>query len=227
MPRFRFDFRLIEVEAELAALGEYLFALEAQLIYLRDQKRVQTLADLRQTGSEDDDVEIDLAHQELRLLVEHTYPKSFRGTFVVSLWAVYESGISEVADFLRRRIGATETLAELRRGSILRRAERYYKDVLGFPLHPDPGVWASLTELYAVRNAYAHANGRLSAMDAHVRETIDRLIGEQVGVSADLGDILLTEDYIRHVYSLVNAQVRDLVRRARAFASALPKHPSA
>ncbi len=109
MPKIHIDFRLTEIEYELWALGQFLEFLEPQIVYLRDQDASRTFAQLRESGWDHDEGEIQLAAQELSERQDYVVPRFMRGPFLVSLWACYEAAVGEVAESSsakgRKRLG--------------------------------------------------------------------------------------------------------------------------
>ena len=95
MPNFTPEWRLLEPRVDLQALGLYLDTVEQQLDFLRDQWRGRLNADLR-AATED---ESGWLQQESEIREAHV-TRLLRGGFIISLWASYESGVSEVANLL-------------------------------------------------------------------------------------------------------------------------------
>ena len=155
MPSFTPEWRLLDPVADLEALRLYLDTVEEQLAFLQDQWQVRLTADLKDATKD----ERDWLWHESQMREAHV-TKSLRGGFIISLWASYESGILDVADFLKDEKGLRLRLSDVR-GDLFNRARKYFDSVLVFPLHPDLNDWTPLQVLHDVRNTYAHANGRL------------------------------------------------------------------
>ena len=103
MPRFiiRPEWRLLDPRVDLEALEIYLTTVEQQLAFLRNQWRIRLTADLKDASNKD---ESDWLWHESRVR-ETLVTRSLRGGFIMSLWASYESGVLEVADFLKDKKG--------------------------------------------------------------------------------------------------------------------------
>ncbi|MGH7216845.1 MAG: hypothetical protein ACREIG_06380 [Nitrospiraceae bacterium] len=215
MPKLKIDLRLFEIDGEFTALGEYLEVLEHQLKFLKDQRTVQVQADLKVSGRDSDWTEVDIARQDLRYETEHVYPWAFRGSFVILLWALYETCVTEVAEFLQHRGRFELGLKDLRGDNFITRARKYFEHILRFPLHSDPTIWDRLDRLYLVRNAFAHAGGRLSMMNEKARRGVQNLIRDGHDLTEDIGDVLVGAHFARESYDLVSALARDLAKRAR------------
>ena len=209
------DFRFVEIDYELWALGEYLDALERQLPTIADEKRAQTHAYLQAEGLDWDDPEAALAFQELYEVVENVLPRFLRGPFLVTLWALYESAVTEIANYLRQQQNQALKLQDIR-GDFLDRARKYFDHVLGFPLCTDTRTWERLRMLMILRNALAHANGRVEAVSEQAREKIRNWTRMGVGVAIENGNLLFTEAFVRETYALVRESLAGLIERVRS-----------
>ena len=99
MPKIKItpEWRLLDPRVDLDALGRYLDTVEHQLALLQDQWKARLTADL--TDAPEDS---DWLWHEFEMTEAHV-TRSLRGGFIMSLWASYESGILEVADFLQKK----------------------------------------------------------------------------------------------------------------------------
>lgn len=182
------DLRLSDVEFELWALEEHLAALEESVTFLKAQDRIRTEARLREQGLADDEGEIQIALQEHDQRVNHVLPRYLRGSFLVALWAVFEAAVRDIADHLRHQKSREFRLGDLH-GNILDSGQKYFKHVLERELLPGTETAERLTRALILRNAYAHANGRLDAVYERDLPKIKKWIEGNVGVSEDHGFI--------------------------------------
>lgn len=213
---FVVDFRFVEIEYQLWALGAYLGLLEKELPNLGEQARLEVLERLREQKVKPDDPEVDIAFQELYELVDHVLPRSFRNSLLVAMWAIYESAINEVAVHLQKEMHSSLGLQDIRGKDPLVRARKYFDHVLKFPLCTDDRAWTRLEMLIVLRNAIAHANGQMSAISVDVRKKIEGWARQNIGICAD-ENLALSRGFLQETYSVVNESLRDLVKRARAF----------
>jgi hypothetical protein len=223
MARVRADLRFAEIEYELWALGEYLDALEVQIKFITDQKRVQTHADLQVQRLHGDGSEAGLVLQELSELMENVLRRFFRGPFLVTLWAVYEAAITQIAAHLQREQDQALALKDIRGHTFLERANKYFGHVVAVPLHLSESIGAKLEMLLVLRNAVAHGNGRLGAVSKEAQKKIKYWSQQDSGISEINGFLLLSDEFLRNSYQLVAESLRDLIRRIRE----LPRGPSA
>lgn len=216
MVKIHLDLRLIEIEYELWALGEFLNYMEPQIAHLADQDRVQTFAKLREAGWEHDETEVQLAIQELSERHDYVIPRFMRGPFIVALWACYEAAVSEIAVYRKRQQGATLDLRELRGDNFLTRARRYFDAVLDSALELDEARYHRLADLLAVRNALAHANGQRRGMSFEAWDRLTEILRRHDTPPDEYrGIVVLSAEYVRHAFEDINASARDLVNRAR------------
>src|ERR1043166_7942291 len=130
MTRFSVDLRLIEIEYELWALGQFLEFIEPQIQYLHDQDRIRTFAQLREAGWDHDEAELDLASQEIRERQQYVVPRFMRGPVIVALSACFQAGRTELANYKKRELDAPLSLNEIRAEDYLKQARRYFEAVL-------------------------------------------------------------------------------------------------
>src|SRR5215211_7083243 len=100
MPGFIIDFRFVEIEHELWALAEYNRMLEAQLPALENQEQQRLQQRIRDQQLDESDASIE--YQQHYDLIEHVLPRFFRGPVLVTLWAIYESAVNEIADYIKK-----------------------------------------------------------------------------------------------------------------------------
>lgn len=217
MPKLAFDLRLIEIEYELWALGHLRAILEQQIVTLREQDEEKTFAELRKSGWDHHEGDWQLASTEFSERQDYVIPRFMRGPFTVSLWACYESGVREVADFLSRRLSAPLRLADLRGESELAQFKKYFAKILGHPLDTSPDRLAFIEDLRRIRNALAHANGQRRAMTEEQWNRVADALRRRACPPDDYrGFIVLSERFAADAFEVVNSSLRELVARARA-----------
>lgn len=158
MTRMPIDFRYVEIEHELWALAQMLEVTEPTIERLAREAESSAIEHLKKNGLEDDEAEWDLAMQEVAEIRDYVLPRFMRASFVVSLWACFEAGVDVVARTRAAETGSPVRLGHLR-GDFFERARRYFDGWLRLPLEVDHARYERLVDLYAIRNALAHANG--------------------------------------------------------------------
>ena len=131
MPRISItpEWRLLDPRVDLEALGLYLDTVEQQLAFLRNQWRIRLAADLKDASNRTERNWL-LHESGVR---ETLVTRSLQGGFIMSLWASYESGILEVADFLKAKKDLRLRLSDVRGRDWFDQARKYFRQRLGIP----------------------------------------------------------------------------------------------
>ncbi len=212
MPRFKLDFRLLDVRAELPALRDSVATLERQLEFIAAQRKRQVEADIAELGPDPDPGEVQLALQELAYEVEHTYPRVYRGSLLTVMWATYESAIVQVAEFLQRKKGLDIALVDVRGAGVVERARRYFRKALHCELYTGKDRQSDCARIYLVRNVFAHVNGRLAGVKDNQRSVIENMV-EDGALREDLGYVVPTKEFLEFALDVIDGEVKGLVER--------------
>ena len=153
------DFRLLEVSMELSTLEKHLELIEAQIERGQEEAWSRREAKMMELES-DDEAEWSLIVQEYDYEVDFVLPRVLRNPFLVSLFAVYESTVTEIAKAMQQKKSAGISIDDLK-GDFLKHSKNYYGHVLQFQLSLSNDNWQRLMLLSDLRNAIAHTNGRL------------------------------------------------------------------
>ena len=109
----------------------------------------------------------------------------------------------------------------------LDKAERYYKEVIDFPLWKNPTDWNNLKTLVSLRNVIAHENGRFDTnvetnnekndekndekKRLQIREKIELL--EKQGIHISCGFLVVKNEFKNKIFESVDRQLRELINR--------------
>lgn len=210
MARLMVDFWALEIRLELTWLRSYLTEMERHLAALPGNP-----PEVLRNALDDPAEEVrHPAQQEWSALSEDAAPRIARGSYVVALYAAYESAVTELADKVRRRVGAELALEDIRGRSFTDRARIYFDKVLGIPLCPDAGRWSIVGEVTLVRHLFAHANGRVAALTPRGRRLVEAM--QQRGdARKSFGSILLESRYLNRALDTVDESLRDLIERTK------------
>src|SRR5271169_130595 len=152
------DLRFADVLYELSAAEQYIASFERQLPLLVKQERDNLIARINSEGLDNNDGETTLYQQEFYDLTENVLPRFFRGTIIVTVWAIFEAGVIDVAKQLKSEQNKTLDIDDLK-GDFLERAKKYFRHILNLPLNDSSKEWQHIKMLLVLRNAIAHCNG--------------------------------------------------------------------
>ena len=206
-----YDFRLIEIEVELGILEEQLEHIEEQI------KLGQTRAEEEfapNTPSEDES-DWDMRRQQYDYAIEVILPRIWQSPFLVSMFSVYETAVTEVAGLIKEKQGRQIGLDDRRR-DFLGRSKKFYKEVLQFKLSTNNERWKRLRVLYDLRNIVAHMNGRLEMVGQERRKKILKY----EGIKDSYDYLVVSGSFLRETFALVKDDVEDLVARYREWDTA-------
>lgn len=206
------DFRLLDVSLELFALEDHLEIIENQINRLSDSALIE-LEEYKLNGNlTPEDADWDQARLECDQRIECLFPRIFRGTFLVALYAVFETAVIEIAGLIQKAQKQEITLNDLR-GDFLNKANKYYKNILRFELYRDNKAWQRIRMLAELRNAIAHANGRLDMVKKESQKKFKNWEKQAVGIHSYDNYLLVDSDFAKVTFNMVRQFLNDLVER--------------
>jgi hypothetical protein len=206
------DFRLLDVSLELHALEDHYELIEKQISHLIHAEKVSLDEYWKKEKLTPEDPEWDFARQECDRKIEFLLPRFFWGPFIVSLYAVLETSVLEIARLIQQNQKQGIGINDLR-GDFLERAKKYYKNVIKFELCGDTNTWQRIKILAEVRHAIAHANGRLDMLNENTKKRIKALEKQNLGISSYYNYILLDSYFAKETFSKVRSLLKSLVDR--------------
>lgn len=220
MVKINIDFRLLDVSMELKALEDYLETMEKQIDHIAASEKLILEAAIREQNIRPSDPEWHFEHQDYYHRVEFLFPRFFRGPFLVSLYAVYEVSVTEIARLLQKEQGKAISIDDLRGDDFLDRAKKYYKHILNFELCTDNEAWQQIKMLSEVRNAIAHTNGRIEMLRGRSKEKILDWEKKRIGIDTQWGYIAVDRAFVERTFSKVQSSLGDLVQRYKEWDTA-------
>ena len=205
--KLKYDLRLLEVSMELSTLGTHLELIEDQVERGKATARSKMESETRDLEF-DDEADRDFLRQEYYHQVDFVLPRVLRNPFLVSLFAVYESAATEIANLIQHKKDVGVSIDDLK-GDILHRSKKYYEHILHFQLSKDNSNWQRLMLLSDLRNVIAHTNGRLDMVSKGKRDTILK----SGGVREELGCLVVDGDFLKETFALVKNDLEGLVER--------------
>ena len=213
MVKIDLDFRLLDVSLELYALEEYLDTMEKQIDHIAASEKLNLEAAIRNQKITPDDPEWHFEHQGYDNRVDFLLPRFFRGPFLVSLYAVYEASVTEIARLLQKGQCLGISIDDLRGDDFLDRAKKYYKHILNFEVCADNSAWQQIKMLSEVRNAIAHTNGRIEMLREKAKKNILNWEKKRIGIDTNGGYIVVDRGFVERTFSKVQSSLKDLVQR--------------
>lgn len=198
-----FDLRFVEFFHELYALKDYIDSIESQLPDLIRKEKEKAHEKLSKMNCQDDPFEYQAIEQETYELVEDVLPRYFRNPIIVTLWAIFESAIIEIAKEVKDQRNLPIVIKDIN-GDFLERTNKYFNHIIEIPLDTCGNSWQQLRKLYLLRNAIAHCNGRLENINSACdRKKIVQWESENIGISTMNGNVLCSPDFIRVSHKIV------------------------
>lgn len=215
------DFRLLDAEIALERLTEHLQLIENQIEDLEKKERDKLDREFEEIDkiykcanfTLELSAEKEIAHKNYEWRIDDL-SLFFRGPFLVSLYAVYESVVIEIADLIRDEQSQQIKIYDLK-GNFLDRAKKYYKHILQFKLYSNERAWQQIKMLSDLRNALAHANGRVDRLKSNPKRNIERWDQQQnIGISITTFDHVKCEaDIVDDLFGAVRDSLEDLIER--------------
>jgi hypothetical protein len=203
-----FDFRFIEIFHELYALEDYINSVELQLPQLIEKEKEKA----HQNRPTVDPIEWQQKENELYELIEDVLPRYFRNPIVVTLWAIFESAIIEIAKEIKDQLNIPITLDDIK-GDFLKRTNKYFNHIIKFPIDVRGSLWQQFRKFYILRNAIAHGNGRLDNIkNPDDRKAILDWEKDNSGVATMGGNIVCSSDFIRQTLSTIFSFLEEITK---------------
>lgn len=210
-----YDFRFIEITHELYALEKYIVSIEQQLPDLIKAEEQKAYENLNKNGYENEESELQIMRQELYELIDVTLPKYFWGQAIVTLWAIFESAIAEIATEVKTQKELELGLTDLQ-GDVIHRTNKYFNHILKLPIDTRSKSWQHLRMMYVLRNAIAHANGRLENVKSQKDvKKILKWIGSDLGIDEIHGSIILTPDFVKRTHAIIFELLNGLISEVK------------
>lgn len=159
-PTLLLDWNPSDPSGRFDALRTAFGASERAISHQADQFAVREQARRRRLGATDRSDLPDLA--VFHLEAGDTFAKVFRGGFLISTWAVFESCVKDVSEYVRRNQELPFGLQDLRAGDFINQSEKFFRSTLDLSFIPDKGDRKKLELLKNFRNLLVHHDGSVS-----------------------------------------------------------------
>lgn len=202
-----------EIDAELFVVLQHVAAIEHQLPQIMASER-QRLIESELDGT-NDEYEYQAISTWIDEFVEETVPRLYRSPLLIELWAVFESGVTEIAKYLQKEQAHSLSINDLRANNDFDRARKYYQDVLHLPLITSDQVKERLDILVLVRHALAHRNGRIEVIKEDSLKKIQTWEKSNGELSTDGHYLNFTSAFIESMAAAVKTALEDLISRVK------------
>lgn len=209
---------LLEATMEVFAIEEYYETLEKQIEHVQKSQKLKLDAYILREKLTPDDPEWHEAIQEYYHLVDFLLPRFFRGPFLVSLYALYESVVTEIANLAQARHRNLKRFSKYKGGqdlNFLERSRKYYAEILRIELCSDVSAWSRLVALLEFRHALAHSNGRIDLIRPAKKSVVLDLIRTLPDVDTYSGYITFGKDFVADTTCIVINELRRLIEDNR------------
>jgi hypothetical protein len=198
---------LLESSCEVYAVQDYYESLENQIDRVQRTLKLKLDTQLKTQKLTPDDPEWYKAIQEYDHWVDLLLPRFFRGPFLVSLYALYESIVAEVAitiETLNPKLCSFQSFKKKRHLNFLEVSSQYYAEVLQIDLCPDANTWKQLIVLMKFRHAIAHGNGRIASIQPQkFKSEIVEMARDIPGVDTYSGYITFGKKFVAGITRIV------------------------
>ena len=218
----RIAFRLIGISSDMEILKAHMEFVEEQTEQMRllaEDIRDDLLKEVSSLNEDDRRARWQFAEEVHDDYVEFRLPRILYYPFVVSLHSVYESAVTEIAYLIQEKNGKNESLVNIRGKDFLDRANKYYRGAIGYELSQNNQSWERIRILAEIRHAIAHANGHLELVRELKRKRIKRWIKQDIGIEEYYGDIIISGDFVRETYEMVQGELESLIERFKGWNS--------
>lgn len=221
IPRFRYEAVGVVADYELRLLGAHLRRIQQVIQSTSDELRAEVarfherLRRLDQENVEGDFTEERLRQRELADAARYDIDRLLLGTFLMSVWAVWESGVCECIDTLNRRKGSVSVAPGS--GDALTRFARSLSDGFGFSLYANEDESIVLRRLVVLRHAYAHAHGMIAHISKRHEASIQQWSRESTsGISIVRGRVVVEVAFAERAHATSQAILRRLLAFTRS-----------
>ena len=106
----------------------------------------------------------------------------FRAPYLISIWALYESGVIDLTNYIQEKERALIALSDIRGRSLQDQLEKYYTGVLKVAMPIPPQTFSALNDIQLLRNAIAHRNGLIDNLDESRKARINRIVESRADI---------------------------------------------
>lgn len=208
------DLRFVYFPYEIWGLKYYLEALEKSLLFHK-QEYEQFIKDKINKDKENlDESDIDIAFQEIHTMVDIVYPRTFRNSFIIQLWAAFESTMNEIAKHYYKNSKCKIKIWDIR-GNFIEKIDKYFDHIVSIPFKLTRNERKKLEILYLIRNALAHGNGVLDNLPDDRIKKLKEWEKELKIFEIYTGQLILKKEYLEDSYDFINTITSRFIKRIK------------
>lgn len=184
-------------------MEQYLHVIEEHLPGVIDQLRLRAETNLAKRAQNMEEGEMNMRRQDIEEVAKTIIPRFFWGPTIVSLWALYESSVGDLAAYAQKHEDAKSSLKDIKRGNFRKKTEKYFAGVLGFNFGIDQARSEKLRIIQEFRNLFAHDGGRLEGLSDQRRTKIRKLAENTPGVEIKNGVVLFSSSFLHDCFATI------------------------
>ncbi len=208
------DLRFVRIRLEFQTLIHISEVLRQQLPDVIEKKLDSFIVRARELDDDDPVKEILILNYNTQFyqFVQRDIPRFYNSPLLLILYAICEAAIVEIAGIVQNETGSLLGINELK-GGFINRSTKYFEKVLRFKLFKKNEDWKRFKILTALRNAIAHANGRIDMVEKDLMSDIKKYAKSFKGINIESGVIVISLEFVEETISLMNTAILDLMSR--------------
>ena len=209
------DLRFLEIKGEFIDLRAFFGFIGKQvpIIITNHKKKVEKdIEEFDEEGFVRDSFRntMESYHEEY---VSIRIPRYYFNPIIQILYAICEASIRDIAEYWQKKLNCKIALDDLA-GGFVTKANNYYSKVLGIgPLFRKTQHSKRFKIVYALRNAIAHANGRLDMLTPENRKAVQKFAKSEAGIEIDQHFLIVSEEFIADSIQSMEEAIWELTER--------------
>jgi hypothetical protein len=204
------DIRFLEEEMESWVIDDYASIVKNALPGIVDSESVR----ISERFDPNDEAVQGVISSFERLLDLGITTRFLTASVLLAAWSYYEAIVLKLSRYVAEKRNVSLGLRDLR-GGFLEQARKYF-EVLQWPLHEEKD-WVFLTEVLTMRNAFAHANGRVSDLSNQSdRQRIITIVGRSDGATIEDNALVLSDAFVEETWVRTRDLTRGMLERVKA-----------
>jgi hypothetical protein len=225
MVRLDIDLRFARIATEGVVASRHAQIAVRRLTATADEVRELVLSELERGGTTYDEVERDIAFQEISFL-EDELPRLEIYSVVFMLFAVFESVVKRLPEEPSLPQFPSQDSPRAIRREFVSNVGRYYRDKLHVELFSDAREQEFMMMLGDIRMSIAHATGEVSALDGLAERRVrEQWLRKYDGLSVVNGHLEIAPELVIQAADVVEECLSGVIERLKqAYPRRMPKH---